>query len=95
MRAQTRKWDYSALLEAANLAFETSHLLLLLLDRVKGPFESAHPAAESSLLGLESCTPGQQLGLSRTVVERVAAVDGEAGSYQAPSCSRCDWRSWA
>ncbi|HEV3300771.1 MAG TPA: hypothetical protein VG055_14070 [Planctomycetaceae bacterium] len=53
MRVQTRKWDNSALLEAANLAFETSHLLLLLLDRVKGPFQSAHPAGEASLLGFE------------------------------------------
>ena len=41
------------MLKAADLAFEACHSLLLLLDRVKGPLEPAHPADESLLLRLE------------------------------------------
>ena len=36
-----------------NLAFETSDFLLLLLNRMKGPFEPAHPAGEALLFGFE------------------------------------------
>jgi hypothetical protein len=40
-------------LKASDLAFETSDFLLLLLNRVKGSLEPAHPAREGLLFGLE------------------------------------------
>ena len=56
------------MLKPSDLAFETSDFLLLLLNRVKGPFEPAHPAGEGLLFGLESCPASQQLRLSRALV---------------------------
>ena len=81
------------MLKPGDLAFETSDFLLLLLNRVERPFEPAHPAGEALLFGLELCAASQQLCLSRARHRpwggTVAKVDGEAGSCQAPSCSRC------